>query len=186
MLHFSSFKNGVSSYALMLAILLICGCSEGTHFMSENFTSESLVSDGNSLVGNGHIKWLDASAAVIVSRDADATELSLVQKRLLETVIKLPKSTKDRLESMLILHYRNDVFGTLHGGEILTPRLNDRSEIWGLISGPVICVPASDDISDNCKFSVAFECKWDPEHGIEVLFDSNDTPVEVGCQGDFF
>jgi len=112
--------------------------------------------------------------------------VSPLQRKVLGSLVKLPISKRTQLEKFLASHYQAEVFGTLSGGEAVTPKLSNSSEIWRLIRSPVVCVPLSEDIDEDCKFSIGFECNWDPEHGIEIRFDSNDAPVEVGSQGDFF
>jgi len=173
-------------FVLALSVLAIGGCSERDILMPDDFAPASLVVDGNSLVGNGRIAWLNDSVEVIVARDSDAANVSPLQRKVLGSLVKLPISKRTQLEKFLASHYQAEVFGTLSGGEAVTPKLSNSSEIWRLIRSPVVCVPLSEDIDDDCKFSIGFECNWDPEHGIEIRFDSNDAPVEVGSQGDFF
>ena len=125
-------------------------------------------------VGKVDAPWLGGEVSVLIEGDAD--RIPARQRHVVERVAMLPSEVRASLESFLV-----DKIPTL---PFDPPKKLGRADVWRLVSQPWFNVPA--EPRRRACFSVSFECRWDPEHGISVLFDDRARPVRIGSQGDFF
>jgi hypothetical protein len=133
--------------------------------------------------GKHKVAWLAPDVHFIIQADPEA--IPPHQRTIVEFICSLPAETRDRLEDFLFVRYQAEVFGSIDPVEY-TPPIKKSSEIWNLISAPGVHTPPDHRIEPDCYFEVTFECVWDDEHGIAVLFNNQGEPVELGGQGSHF
>ena len=139
--------------------------------------------DGNQVLGSVSVPWLNGSVNVLITSDDGS--VSELQKAILARFIEMPRESKERLEQLIFTYYEANVFDpSLHDER--TPEVKHPSEIWRLLSEPAVLIPLDHQVNKKRQFSVLFECTWDGEHGIGIVYDSNLHPLEVGGQMDFF
>jgi hypothetical protein len=105
---------------------------------------------------------------------------------ILKYVIEMPPDARQKLEQRLFDTYQSEIYGSYSGGDAVTPRISESHEIWALISQSGIATPPDYAISPSCHFVVNFECVWDPEHGLSILYDECGEIVSIGGQGSHF
>ena len=59
------------------------------------------------------------------------------------------------------------------------PKLSEPSQVWELIDEPVVCIPWIFRSESAVEFELSFNCEWDREHGLGVLYHDF-RPVEFG------
>lgn len=52
------------------------------------------------------------------------------------------------------------------------PDLQHNSQIWGLLSAPLIEIPPQEP--SRSRITLAWNCSWDPEHGIRVSIENGE------------
>ncbi len=154
----------------------------------------NLVFDGQFFWTATHIEsWFDGEFQLTVN--APASGMSQQQLNAVNTTREALPNLGGVLQNYVADHYRKEVYGTIAGFEgdrelstdEVTPPVAASHQIWELLSEPAyIEIPKDCDITENCCFAVSFECKWDPEHGISVLFDRDGHPVAIGGQCSHF
>jgi len=130
-----------------------------------------------------NVPWLGGKVQIMIGTDEKA--IPERQKEIIRFACQQPLSAKDILERRLYKEYKSEIYGSFSGGDKVTPRISSPREIWKLISAPGIKTPYEHWIKDSHYFVVTFECVWDPEHGLAVLYNSKGEIVKIGGQGDF-
>ena len=153
-----------------------------------------LVFDGQFFWTADHSEpWFDGEFQLFVN--APESGMSTQQTNAVNIAREALPNLCGALQNYVADHYRSEVYGTIGGFEgdrelttdEVTPPVVASSQIWGLLSEPAyINIPKDCDISETCCFALSFECKWDPEHGISVLFDHDGIPVAIGGQCSHF
>lgn len=133
--------------------------------------------------GTQKVRWLGSLTDFIIQGPPE--EIPANQRQVVEFACSLPDETRSKLEQFLFEKYQADIFGSIEPEEC-TPPIEDSDEIWDLISEPAIHTPPDHRIEPDCYFEVTFECAWDDEHGIAVLFNDRGEPVALGGQGSHF
>ena len=128
--------------------------------------------------GHVDVPWLRGKVGVIVYGAVEP--IPLAQRRVLERVCTLPESIRDSLEKFLFDRLQSKEFRRM---QLEAPTLATASDIWRFVSRPTINVP--EESRAEAYFDISFECAWDEEHGISVLFDDRARPIKLGGQGDF-
>jgi hypothetical protein len=135
-------------------------------------------------LGRHDVPWLDNNVGFLVDTEEDA--IPRVQRDIIEFVCNSPLETRSTLENCLFAEYQPRIYGSFMGGDEVTPPVKRPVEIWDLIREPGVSIPPEDRIAPDCYFVVSFECVWDPEHGLSILFNDRGEPIDVGGQGDYF
>ena len=152
----------------------------------------SFVLDGI-WVGRLNAPWLGGETHSIV--DAEESGIEDGQRACMRIACTRGPESLIALKDRLFDEYRTEIFGSIaaydsDGTEIdfreLTPDIQDREQLWSMLSETTINIPPQHEISNDCCFAVSFECPWDEEHGISVLFDKSGSPTDVGGHGDHF
>lgn len=152
--------------------------------MSANVDFNAFTPDKYFWYGTHRVPWLALDASFIIHADPKDA-IPPTQREIVEFVYKLPAETRDKLEGFLFARYQVEIFGSIDPEEC-TPRIQKSSEIWNLVSSPGIHTPPDHRIEPDCYFEVTFECVWDDEHGIAVLFNNRGEPIDLGGQGSHF
>ena len=153
---------------------------------------DSFVLDGI-WIGRLNAPWLGGETHSIV--DAADSGIDDMQRDCMRVACTRDAETLDALKIRLFDEYQNEIYGSITayktaGTEIdfheLTPVIKSPEQLWAILSETTINIPPVHRLTDNCCFAVSFECPWDEEHGISVLFDRSGTPTDVGGYGDNF
>ena len=144
--------------------------------VDKNF--ESFVDNGI-WEGHLHTSWLEEPAYTIV--DCDDDELSDAQFECMRKVCNLDSRTLEELKLWLFKECQVQNYGSRIDRQIDTP-----DQLWQLLEQQTINIPPENAITSKCLFAISFECPWDEEHGISVLFDSTGTPTKIAGYGDHF
>lgn len=130
--------------------------------------------------GNHAIPWLAADVEIMI--DGDAGRIPDEQRSILAFIHDLPISTREKLQQYIYDEYQAEIYGAYSGGDDVTPPISTPNEIWALVSEPGVTV--FDIAVPERYFVISFECVWDPEHGLSILFNDQGNPVDIGGQGD--
>jgi hypothetical protein len=122
-----------------------------------------------------------------VSIDPDDNSITRRQQMVLRAVLRHSEGLRPEFERALFRYYQADVAGSYcaydeRGRSVPgpgPPALTEPSQVWGLIDDPVVCIPGYFRTRSAIEFSLAFNCVWDREHGLGVLY-RNWRPVEFG------
>ena len=122
-----------------------------------------------------------------VSIDPDEEGITPRQLSILRAILSYPRDLRPEFEQELFAYYQADVDGTYcsydeHAQPIPgsgPPKLSEPSEVWGLIDEPVVCIPSYFRTPSAIEFELSFNCEWDREHGLGVLY-RDWQPVEFG------
>ena len=128
------------------------------------------------------IPWLDRATECVVEGTSEL--IGDAERTALEFACRLPPDTRLKLQTFIFNAYQTEIYGSMAGGDRVTPPIATASEIWTLLSEPGIAV--SEEPRPDHYFCVSFECVWDPEHGLSILFDDSGVPIDLGGQGDHF
>jgi hypothetical protein len=109
------------------------------------------------------------------------------QLTVLRAVLSYPRDLRPEFERALFAYYQADVDGTYCGyDEQARPipgsgprKLTDAAQVWGLIDDPVVCIPWIFRTELAVEFEMSFNCEWDREHGLGVLY-RDWRPVKFG------
>ena len=136
--------------------------------------------------GRLDVSWLGNNISTCI--EAPDSGIADSQKAICEFVIGLPFSTRMALESHLYHEYQTNIIGSVCAGPNieLTPKIANSTEIWNLLHGTSIQIPPERNIDMERQFAVTFECLWDEEHGLSILFNADGLPTKFGVQGCFF
>jgi hypothetical protein len=166
--------------------------------------------DKYSWYGRHDVPWLAKQVGFMIKGKSDRIPEN--QRKIVEFVCNLPGATRSKLEEFLFNKYQSQIYGSVEADGLpsaaapptlnpftilqnwvvrrrrnqVTPRLRNPGEIWKVISGGGVHTPPDHRINAECYFQVCFECVWDPEHGIAVLFNDRGEPIALGGQGDHF
>jgi hypothetical protein len=110
------------------------------------------------------------------------------QLAVLRAVLSYPGDLRAEFERALFAYYRAKVEGSYcaydeHARPIPNsgpPELSEPSQVWGLIDEPVVCIHSYFRTATEIEFELSFNCEWDPEHGLGVLY-RDWQPVEFGA-----
>ncbi len=153
---------------------------------------DSFVLDGI-WIGELNLPWLGGLTHSLV--DAKDTGTVEPQRDCMRIACTRNAQTLATLKNRIFEEYQNGIYGSVtainsDGIEIdfheLTPKLGNQEQLWEMLSEISIGIPPEHRIDDKCCFTVSFECRWDEEHGISVLFNRRGIPSEVGGYGDHF
>lgn len=110
-------------------------------------------------------------------RSAAPTERQL---HILKTMLNRQEDLRPYFELELFKRYQSKIYGTIcyalngqmYGQDEITPPIKEPREIWSLISEPSVWIDwyVSDEWKDATTFKLAFECRWDNEHGMGIQF----------------
>jgi hypothetical protein len=122
-----------------------------------------------------------------VSIDPDEEGITPRQLAILRAVLSYSRDLRPEFERALFAYYQTDVDGTYcsydeHARPIPgsgPPKLTEPAQVWGLIDVPVIRIPWIFRTETADEFELCFNCGWDPEHGLGVLY-RDWQPVEFG------
>ena len=138
------------------------------------------------------VPWLGGTVHAIVESDDSGIDENQIE--FLGVIQALPSTTLEKLKSALFEEYQNEIYGSItafhsDGTEFdiyeITPKTDSPNDVYSRVKHPTIFVRATDAPINERTFAVMFECKWDDEHGIGLLIESNGKPREVGDAGDF-
>jgi hypothetical protein len=106
------------------------------------------------------------------------------QLTILRAVLGHLHDLRPEFERALFAYYQADVDDTYcdydeHGQLISSPKLTKPSQVWKLVDEPVVCIPSYFRTPSAIEFELSFNCEWDPEHGLGVLY-RDWQPVEFG------
>ena len=144
-------------------------------------------------VGQLNAPWLGGLTHTIV--DGEDSGIVEAQRDCMRAACTQNSKTLDALKNRLLNEYQNEIYGSVtafnsDGSEIdfheLTPKFENQEQLWATLSETSINIPPEHRIADNCCFAVSFECNWDEEHGISILFDKSGNPTDAGGHGDHF
>ena len=153
---------------------------------------DSFVLDGI-WVGRLNAPWLGGETHSIV--DAEESGIEDEQRACMRIACTQDTETLNALKNRLFDKYIAEIYGSIaacdaDGMEVdfqeITPKIQDREQLWSMLSETTINIPPQHRITNDCCFAVSFECPWDEEHGISVLFDKSGSPTDVGGYGDHF
>jgi hypothetical protein len=122
-----------------------------------------------------------------VSIDPDEDGITPRQLAVLQAILGYPRDLRPEFERALFAYYQADVKDSYcsydeHGRPIPgsgPPELTESSQVWVLIDEPVVRVPWIFRTASAVEFELCFNCEWDPEHGLGVLY-RDWRPVEFG------
>ena len=172
------------THLLLFVALTACvvGCMHDAQTSPPDFAS--FEKDRYFYTGDAYLPWLESDVEVIV----DTTDEPIPPRHIdiLKFAFQLPPATRDQLERFLYERYRDEVYGSMVGGDDVTPSIASADEIWNLLSAPGVSTPPDHRIASDCFFAITFECVWDPEHGLSILYDERGRIVSMGGQGSHF
>lgn len=101
------------------------------------------------------------------------------QLRVLNALKAHDTDIRPYVESKLAEYYRKEIFLSMthyspergeFGAEEITPPIRSDNEIWKLVDEPSVWIRSEDnpDQSKSIVFRLAYECRWDPEHGLGI------------------
>lgn len=156
-------------------------------------------------LGKHEVPWLAPQVTFIIH--AEQSRIPDSQREIIQFVCDLPPGTRAKLEAYLYCKYTTEIYGSIDpvgqtpriqkvaeiwrllfcglAGRGL-PRVKSAVEIWKLLSQPGVSIPPTSRIRPDRYFTVSFECLWDEEHGIHVLFNNSGDPIAMGGSGSFF
>lgn len=122
-----------------------------------------------------------------VSIDPDEQGITLRQLGILREVLSDARDLRPEFERALFAYYQSEVDGTYcacdeHARPIPgsgPPKLTEPAQVWRLIDDPVVCIPWIFRTETAIEFELSFNCEWDHEHGLGVLY-RDWQPVEFG------
>jgi hypothetical protein len=122
-----------------------------------------------------------------VSIDPDEGRIMPRQLAVLRAVLSYPRDLRPEFERALFAYYQADIDGTYFAyddrGRPIPgsgpPKLTDSGQVWALIDYPVVCIPWIFRTDSTVEFELSFNCEWDCEHGLGVLY-RDWQPVEFG------
>jgi hypothetical protein len=122
-----------------------------------------------------------------VAIDPDDEGITPRQLVVLRAILRYSRDLRPDFERALFAYYQADVDGTYcdYDAEARpipgsgSPKLTEPSQIWGLIDSPVVCIPSYFRSHSAIEFELSFNCEWDREHGLGVLY-RDWMPVEFG------
>jgi hypothetical protein len=123
-----------------------------------------------------------------ISIDPSEEGITPRQLAILRAVLNYPQDLRPEFERALLDYYQADVDGTYcsydeHGRPIPgsgPPKLTEPSQVWGLIDEPLVCIPWIFRTESAVEFELSFNCEWDREHGLGVLY-RDWQPVDFGA-----
>ena len=148
----------------------------------ESFNFNAFTFDKYFWEGKHDIPWLSPDVDIII--DGDPERIPDEQRIILAFVHDRPADTRDKLQRYVYDEYQNEIYGAYSGGDDVTPPISEPHSIWTLVSEPGVAI--SEIAEPKRYFVVSFECVWDPEHGLSILFNDQGDPVDIGGQGDHF
>lgn len=89
------------------------------------------------------------------------------QLAILRAVLSYPQDLRPDFERALFAYYQADL------------DLTEPGQVWTLIDEPVVCIPWIFRTETAIEFELSFNCEWDPEHGLGVLY-RDWQPVKFG------
>ncbi len=172
--------------AIVLFLTCICGCNQNSNDDMTTFSIDydAFTFDEYFYIGKHDVPWLDMTANFII--DTEDSPIPDVHRELVAFACRLLSSTRDKLERYIYDEYQSEIYGSISGGDDITPPISKPSDIWTLLSAPGIHTPPDHRIESDCQFTVTFECVWDPEYGLSILFDDKGDPIDIGGQGHHF
>jgi hypothetical protein len=125
-------------------------------------------------------------AELQVSIKPDDEGITPRQLAVLRAVLGYARDLRPEFERALLAYYQADVEGASccydDDGEPIPgsgpPQLSEPSQVWELIDEPVD-IPWIFRTESAIEFELSFNCQWDPEHGLGVLYRDWE-PVEFG------
>ena len=122
-----------------------------------------------------------------ISIDPDDDGITRRQLKVLRAVLSHSDDLRPAFERALFAYYQADVDGSYCSYDAQAqpipgsgpPKLTESAQVWGLIDDPVVCIPMYFHTKSAIEFSLSFNCEWDREHGLGVLY-RNWRPVEFG------
>ncbi len=142
--------------------------------------------------GKINAPWLGRDLHAFV--DAKESGIAESQYACMRTACRLPKSTLEKTKIFLFDRYQAEIYGSIagyrNGVEIdfheITPKVENKEQLWKLLSQIGLSFPAEHRIADHRCFALTAQCVWDEEHGLEILFDKNGNATDIGGIGDHF
>ena len=122
-----------------------------------------------------------------VSISPDDEGITPRQLGVLQAIVSYPRDIHLEFERALFAYYQAEVEGTYcsydeHARPIPgsgPAKLRRPSQVRELIDEPVVCIPSYFRTESAVEFELSFNCKWDREHGLGVLY-WDWQPVEFG------
>lgn len=123
-----------------------------------------------------------------VSIDPDEDGITPRQLAVLRAVLSHERDLRPEFERALFAYYQADVAGSYCAYDPASgrpvpgsgpPKLTEAAQVWGLIDDPVVCIPAYYRTESAVEFELRFNCEWDREHGLGVLY-RDWRPVKFG------
>jgi hypothetical protein len=122
-----------------------------------------------------------------VSIDPDEDGITPRQLAVLRAVLNHKQDLRPEFEQALFAYYQADVDGAYCSYDEHArptpgtgpPKLTEAAKVWGLIDDPVVCIPMFFRTESAIEFELSFNCEWDQEHGLGVLY-RNWRPIKFG------
>jgi hypothetical protein len=101
------------------------------------------------------------------------------QLRTFRSMVEYNDDIRPYFATELFNHYQRNIFRAMthwsnekgcFGAEEITPPVRSASEIWRLIDGPDVYIRPDYQYIKSIQFRLAFDCHWDPEHGLGAQF----------------
>ena len=122
-----------------------------------------------------------------VSIDPDEEGITPRQIEILRAILSHTHDLRPGFEQALFDYYQAEIDGLYceYGPDANPipgtgpPKLKKPSQVWKLIDDPVVCIPHYFRTETAIEFELSFNCEWDREHGLGVLY-RDWRPVEFG------
>ena len=126
-------------------------------------------------------------AELDVCIDPDEGAITPRQLGILRALLDYPHDLRPEFERALFEYYQAEVDGTYCSYDEFAkpipgsgpPKLTEPSQVWPLIDGPTVYIKPFFRTPSAVEFELSFNCEWDPEHGLGVLYQDW-RPVEFG------
>ena len=114
--------------------------------------------------------WGGESLPIHIDIETWESGPTVAQERILDGLLARTQDFRPYLEKQLFEHYQNKIYGYATGGDEITPPIKEPSEIWPLITGPLLWIRyvADEDWDQSIRFVISFACHWDEEHGLDI------------------
>jgi hypothetical protein len=119
---------------------------------------------------------------------------SALQREVLRAVLASPHDFREEFARAVFDHYKAAVEGTFGYTEkgidvtaLRAPRLGEPAQIWQLLHGFALFLPALREGGTDIVFEIHLDCSWDADHGLCVLFRNGRAVTVAGqmdCRGD--
>lgn len=132
--------------------------------------------------------WGGQELSVNIDPEGAEADISSRQLDVLCALLEYPSDLRPAFERALFRYYQSDVEGSYCAYDPATngpvpgsgpPELTDPPQVWRLIDEAEVFIHWIFRTRAAVEFELSFNCEWDREHGLGVLY-RNWKPVEFG------